>query len=68
MNIGVPREVKTGEARVALSPAGVRELTSRGHRVAVEAGAGSGSSIGDEEFRQAGAEILASAEAVFSEA
>ena len=68
MNVGVPREVKAGEARVAMSPAGARELTARGHRVVVEAGAGGGCRISDEEFEQAGAEILPSAEAVFAEA
>ena len=68
MNVGVPREVKAGEARVAMSPAGARELTARGHRVLVEAGAGGGCRIGDQEFKQAGAEILPGAEAVFAEA
>jgi alanine dehydrogenase len=68
MNVGVPKEVKLGEARVAMSPAGVRELTARGHRVVVEAGAGAGSRIGDEEFERAGARILPSAEAVFADA
>jgi alanine dehydrogenase len=68
MTIGVPKEVKPGESRVAMSPAGVRELTSRGHRVVVETGAGAGSGFGDEEFERAGAEILAGADAVFAEA
>ena len=68
MNVGVPKESKPGEARVALSPSGARELTARGHRVVVETGAGAGSRIGDEEFLAAGAEILPSAEAVFEQA
>jgi alanine dehydrogenase len=68
MNVGVPKEIKHGEARVAMSPAGVRDLTSHGHRVVVERGAGAGSRISDEEFSGAGAEILPTAEAVFEEA
>ena len=58
MLIGVPREIKDNENRVALTPAGVEELTSRGHQVMVEAGAGSGSGILDEEYEIAGAEIV----------
>ncbi|HEV3495970.1 MAG TPA: alanine dehydrogenase, partial [Actinomycetes bacterium] len=68
MNVGVPKEIKPGEARVALSPAGARELTSRGHRVVVEAGAGAGSRIGDDDFQAAGAEIVPTAEDVFEQA
>lgn len=58
MLIGVPREIKDNENRVALTPAGVEELTSRGHQVMVEAAAGSGSGILDEEYEIAGAEIV----------
>ena len=58
MLIGVPREIKDNENRVALTPAGVEELTSRGHQVMVETGAGSGSGILDEEYEIAGAEIV----------
>jgi alanine dehydrogenase len=68
MNVGVPRERKPGEARVALSPAGVRELVSRGHSVFVETDAGAGSRIPDEEFVRAGAKIVPSADALFAEA
>jgi alanine dehydrogenase len=68
MNVGVPRELKPGEARVALSPAGVRELTAAGHRVVIEAGAGAGSRIGDADFQAAGAEILPTAADVFEQA
>jgi alanine dehydrogenase len=50
MIVGVPREVKPGEQRVALTPAGVRALVEAGHRVIVERGAGDGSSIRDEEY------------------
>lgn len=58
MIVGVPTETKDGEHRVALTPDGVRELTAHGHRVLVEAGAGTGSSISDREFAAAGAEVV----------
>lgn len=58
MIVGVPREVKEDEYRVALTPAGVITLCSRGHRVLVETGAGEGTHISDAEYREAGAEIL----------
>ena len=57
MLVGVPREVKNHEYRVAITPAGVVELVRRGHRVLVEAGAGDGSSFPDAEYLDAGAEI-----------
>jgi len=57
MIIGVPGEVKEGENRVALTPDGTRELTSHGHTVLVERGAGEGSAIHDREYRTAGAHI-----------
>jgi alanine dehydrogenase len=57
VRIGVPREVKRHEHRVALTPAGVHELTLAGHEVIVEAGAGRGSAIDDEDFVEAGARI-----------
>lgn len=56
--IGVPREVKIEENRVAMTPDGVREATSVGLSVVVESGAGDGSSISDEEYRAAGAEVV----------
>ena len=68
MRVGVPREVKNREYRVALTPAGVTELTRAGHEVLVERGAGEGSSIPDEDFRAAGARILASADDVWADA
>ncbi|MEX1142781.1 MAG: alanine dehydrogenase [Thermoleophilaceae bacterium] len=64
MRIGVPTEIKTDEYRVALTPAGVRELAERGHDVLVQAGAGEGSAIADADYVAQGAEIVADAEAV----
>ena len=58
MIVGVPKEVKADEYRVAITPAGVRELTAAGHTVHVEQGAGVGSSIPDADFLATGAEIL----------
>jgi alanine dehydrogenase len=60
MVIGIPREIKDGEARVATNPAGVRAFQERGHTVILEAGAGEGTRIPDREFRQAGARIVRS--------
>src|SRR6201994_4900603 len=68
MRIGVPSEIKSDEYRVAITPAGVRELTSRGHEVLVQAGAGEGSAMGDEQFLAQGAQIVADAQTVFAEA
>ncbi|WP_181781701.1 alanine dehydrogenase [Pseudonocardia pini] len=68
MRIGVPREVKDNEFRVALTPAGVHELTRRGHEVVVEQGAGLGSSITDSEFKSAGADLRADADDVWASA
>ncbi|MGW1677677.1 alanine dehydrogenase [Saccharopolyspora sp. NPDC002376] len=67
MKIAVPREIKNNEYRVALTPAGVHELNSRGHDVFVEANAGAGSSIPDEDYLAAGAKVLPSADDVWSE-
>ena len=61
MKVGVPREVKNNEYRVAITPAGADELVRSGHEVHVERGAGLGSSIADEEFLAVGAKILARA-------
>ena len=66
MRIGVPKEVKDHEARVGLVPSGVAALVHDGHRVMVEAGAGVGSTIPDEEYRQAGAEIESRAAEVWN--
>jgi alanine dehydrogenase len=66
--VGIPKEVKDNEYRVAATPEGVRELVRAGHRVVVQAGAGEGSAILDASFAGSGAEILAGADAVFAEA
>ena len=68
MKVGIPREVKTHEYRVAITPAGVHELVSAGHQVYVEKDAGVGSAIPDEDFVAAGAQILGTADDVWSEA
>src|SRR4051794_8523315 len=67
MKVGIPREIKNHEYRVAITPAGVHELVRGGHQVAIEAGAGEGSSIPDEDFITAGAKILPTAEDVWGE-
>jgi alanine dehydrogenase len=63
VKVAVPREIKNHEYRVALTPAGVHELTTHGHDVFVEAGAGLGSSIADEEYLAAGAKMVSVDEA-----
>jgi alanine dehydrogenase len=68
MKVGVPTEVKTDEYRVALTPAGVRELADVGHEVFVQSGAGEGSAITDTDYTAQGATILPDADAVFAEA
>ncbi len=68
MIIGVPKEIKDHEARVALIPASVRFLREAGHQVLVQSGAGEGSSFTDEEFHTAGAEIVPSAEELWTRA
>ncbi|MFG2169426.1 alanine dehydrogenase [Micromonospora chersina] len=68
MKVGIPREVKNHEYRVAITPAGVNEFTRHGHEVFVESGAGVGSSITDDEFAAAGAKILATADEVWDTA
>jgi alanine dehydrogenase len=66
--IGIPKEVKDNEYRVAATPEGVRELIHAGHQVAVESTAGLGSAIEDDDFRGAGADVLPDADAVFAHA
>jgi alanine dehydrogenase len=68
MRIGVPTEIKSDEYRVAVTPAGVRELSEHGHEVLVQAGAGEGSAITDASYEAQGAAIVADAAAVFAEA
>jgi alanine dehydrogenase len=65
VKVGVPKEVKDNEYRVAITPAGVRELVVSGHDVIVEHDAGRGSSISDGEYQRAGALIVADAETVW---
>ena len=65
MNIGVPKEIKRDEYRVAMTPAGVKELIEEGHIVYIQASAGIGSGFSDEAYTLAGAKILLSAEEVF---
>ncbi len=65
MKVGVPKEVKNHEYRVAITPAGVHELVRGGHQVYLERAAGVGSAIPDEEFAAAGAQILATADDVW---
>ena len=55
MRIGVPTEIKSDEHRVAITPAGVRELVDRGHELLVQQGAGKGSAISDAEYADQGA-------------
>ncbi|HEU5304038.1 MAG TPA: alanine dehydrogenase, partial [Gemmatimonadales bacterium] len=62
MKIGVPKEIKTNENRIALVPAGAEALAGAGHTVLVEQGAGSGSGFSDDAYRAAGATILPTAE------
>ena len=66
MRIGVPTEIKQDEYRVALTPAGARELLAAGHEVVVQAGAGKGSAISDAAYAAQGATIVPGAEAVFT--
>jgi len=68
MIVGVPREIKDGEQRVALTPAGASALESHGHEVLLEAGAGAGSGFLDSEYAEVGAEIVASAADVWRRA
>ena len=58
MRIGVPKEIKTHEYRVGLTPAGVRALTDAGHKVIVEREAGAGSGFENELYARAGAQII----------
>ena len=68
MRVGIPTEIKNNEYRVAITPAGVAELVHRGHEVVVQAGAGEGSAIHDEDFTSAGAKIVDAADQVWAEA
>jgi alanine dehydrogenase len=68
VKVGVPKEVKNHEYRVAITPAGVHEFVRHGHEVLIEQSAGTGSSITDEEFTAAGARIVPSADDVWADA
>ena len=68
MRVGVPTEVKPDEYRVAMTPAGVRELVDAGHEVVVQSGAGLGSAMPDEAYAAQGAAIVPDADALFEEA
>jgi alanine dehydrogenase len=68
VRVGVPTEIKSDEYRVAMTPAGVRDLTDVGHEVVVQAGAGEGSAIADADYVAQGAQIVADADAVFEQA
>lgn len=65
MRVGIPREVKDHEYRVAATPAGVHELTAHGHEVFVEQGAGEGSAIRDPDYLAAGAKVMETADDVW---
>ena len=65
MIIGVPKEIKNNENRIALTPAGAAELVKRGHEVYVQAGGGSGSGFPDEDYIAAGAQMLPTIEDVY---
>ncbi len=65
MIVGVPKEIKSDEYRVAMIPVGVEELVRMGHRVLIQSGAGSGSGISDEKYVQSGAELINTAEEIW---
>ncbi len=66
MRIGIPKEVKTLERRVALDPSGVSLLVDCGHEVLIQAGAGDGAGFGDDEYTRIGGRIVATAEDAWS--
>jgi alanine dehydrogenase len=68
MRVGIPTEIKNNEYRVAITPAGVAELVHRGHEVLIQSGAGEGSAISDADFKRAGAQLINSADQVWTEA
>ena len=67
MKVGIPKEIKNNENRVGMTPAGVAELTRRGHEVSVQHTAGEGSGFADDEYAKAGARILPTIEDVYRE-
>src|SRR4051812_31479333 len=68
MRIAVPTEIKNNEFRVAITPAGVHDLVAHGHEVLIQSGAGIGSSISDDVYAAAGAEIVPDAQTAWGRA
>ena len=68
MRVGIPTEIKNNEFRVAITPAGVAELVVAATRCSIQAGAGDGSAITDDDFKRAGAQIIPTADEVWAEA
>ena len=68
MIIGIPKEIKNNENRVAVTPAGVKELIGHGHTVYVQQTAGNGSGFSDKEYTDAGAQLLPTIEDVYAKA
>jgi len=68
MKVGIPTEIKSDEYRVAMTPAGVREMSEHGHQVMVQSGAGAGSAISDADYEAQGATIVPGAAGVFAAA
>lgn len=66
MVIGVPKEIKPEENRIAIVPGGVETLVHKGHKVLIEKGAGNGSGFSDDEYKKAGAQISKRHEEVFT--
>ena len=67
MNVGIPKEVKDNEKRVSLTPFGASQLVKSNHKVIIETNAGLGSGFTNKKYIKAGAEIVESAEEVFSQ-
>jgi alanine dehydrogenase len=68
MKVGVPKELRDNEYRVAITPAGAHELVVNGHSVLIERGAGRGSGIEDADYEKAGAHLVRGADAIFYDA
>ena len=68
MIIGIPKEIKNNENRVAMTPAGVHELVKHGHTVLVQKTAGEGSGFSDEDFAEVGAQMIPTIEEVYAKA
>jgi len=68
VRIGVPTEIKDGENRVAITPAGVAAFVDRGHQVLVERGAGANCGIGNRDYQQAGARLVTTPERLYADA